>query len=300
VELLLQGEDTEIDKGLIEKLADPLMHLVRNAIDHGLEPAAERAALGKPAAGQVVVRARHEGGRVALSVSDDGGGLDRDAIVAKARAAGIAVDDSAPDEAIWPLIFRPGLSTAAAVTEVSGRGVGMDVVQRNVHALGGTIDIASIAGRGTTFTLRLPLTLAIIEGMSIEADGESYIIPLACIAQSLRPAAGELRTLGGREVVGYNGAYIPVLGLGEIFGHALTRGARDSILVVLEVGARMLALRADRLLGIHNTVVKGLEENYRRIDGISGATILGDGRVALILDAQRLVERSGALEPLAA
>jgi two-component system chemotaxis sensor kinase CheA len=300
VQLDLEGEDTEIDKGVVEKLADPLMHLVRNAIDHGIEDAQSRSALGKPACGRVLVRARHEGGRVAISVADDGAGLDRAAIAARASAAGIDFDADAPDEAIWPLIFRPGLSTASAVTEVSGRGVGMDVVQRNVHALGGTIDIASSPGRGATFTLRLPLTLAIIEGLSIDADGESYIVPLACIAQSMRPADGDMRTLGGREVVRFNGAYVPVLGLGEIFGHAGAQRGSDPVLVVLEVGGRTLALRADRLLGIHNTVVKGLEDNYRRIDGISGATILGDGRVALILDAQRLVDRAGALEPLAA
>jgi two-component system chemotaxis sensor kinase CheA len=298
IELALEGEDTELDKGLIEKIADPLLHLVRNAIDHGIETPAARVAKGKPPAGRLAVRARHEGGKVLVSVSDDGAGLDRAAIVAAARAAGIEVDDNAPDDAIWPLVFRPGLSTAGEVTEVSGRGVGMDVVQRNVRALGGTIEIDSSAGRGATFTLRLPLTLAIIEGMSIVADGESYIVPLSAVVQSLRPGACDVRTMGGREVLRYGAEFIPVVSLGEIFGHPI-RGAA-SVHVVLDIDGRRAALNADELLGLHQTVVKGLEDNYRRVDGISGATILADGRVALILDAQRVIERAGAIEARAA
>jgi two-component system, chemotaxis family, sensor kinase CheA len=298
IALELEGEDTELDKGLIEKLADPLMHLVRNAIDHGIEMPEARRAKGKPAAGRLTVRARHEGGKIMVSVSDDGAGLNRAALIDAARAAGIEVDDNAPDDAIWPLVFRPGLSTAGEVTEVSGRGVGMDVVQRNVRALGGTIDIASAAGRGATFTLRLPLTLAIIEGMSIVADGESYIVPLSAIAQSLRPGACDLRTMGGRQVLRYAGEFIPVVSLGEIFGHPIDGVA--GVHVVLDIDGRRAALNADELLGLHQTVVKGLEDNYRRVDGISGATILADGRVALILDAQRLIERAGAVEARAA
>jgi len=298
IELELEGEDTELDKGLIEKLADPLMHLVRNAIDHGIETPEARRAKGKPPAGRLTVRARHEGGKVAVSIIDDGAGLNRAAIVAAARGAGIEVDDDASDDAIWPLVLRPGLSTAGEVTEVSGRGVGMDIVQRNVRALGGTIEIDSTAGRGATFTLRLPLTLAIIEGMSIVADGESYIVPLSAIAQSLRPGACDVRTMGGREVLRYGNEFIPVVSLGEIFGHPI-RGAAG-VHVVLDIDGRRAALNADELLGLHQTVVKGLEDNYRRVDGISGATILADGRVALILDAQRLIERAGAVEARAA
>jgi two-component system chemotaxis sensor kinase CheA len=271
---------------------------VRNAIDHGIEMPEARRANGKPAAGRLAVRARHEGGKIVVSVSDDGAGLNRAALIGAARAAGIEVDGSAPDDAIWPLVFRPGLSTAGEVTEVSGRGVGMDVVQRNVRALGGTIDIDSAAGRGATFTLRLPLTLAIIEGMSIVADGESYIVPLSAIAQSLRPGACDLRTLGGRQVLRYGGEFIPVVSLGEIFGHPIEGVA--GVHVVLDIDGRRAALNADELLGLHQTVVKGLEDNYRRVDGISGATILADGRVALILDAQRLIERAGAVETRAA
>ncbi len=300
VQLELVGEDTELDKGLIEKLADPLMHLVRNAIDHGIETPEARAAAGKTPGGRLTVRARHEGGKVVISVRDDGAGLDREAIVENARRAGVDVDEDAADEAIWPLIFRPGLSTAKTVTDVSGRGVGMDVVQKNVRALGGTIEIASLRGLGATFTLRLPLTLAIIEGMSIIADGESYIVPLTAIAQSLRPDACETKTMGGREVLRFNGDYIPLVSLGDLFGHASPVRCTNGVHVVLDIDGRHAAVRADALLGLHQTVVKGLEDHYRRIDGISGATILGDGRVALILDAQRVVEQAGAIERLAA
>ena len=300
VELEIDGEDTELDKGLIEKLADPLMHLVRNAIDHGIETEEVRVARGKDATGRVTLRARHEGGKVVISVADDGAGLDRALIMAKASAAGIEMDANATDESVWQLVFRPGFSTAPSVTEVSGRGVGMDVVQRNVHALGGTIEIASAAGRGAAFTLRLPLTLAIIEGMSIVADGESYIVPLAAIAQSIRPDAADVRTMGGREVLRFNGTYIPLVSLGEMFGHAVAERCANGVHVVLDIDGRHAALRADALLGLHQTVVKGLEDHYRRVDGISGATILGDGRVALILDAQRVIDRAGALEGRAA
>jgi len=294
VELEMLGEDTELDKGLIEKLADPLMHLVRNAIDHGIEPPDERLARGKQRAGRLQLRARHEGGKVVISVSDDGAGLDRDAILAKAREAGIEIDPLAGDAEVRALIFRPGFSTAKSVSDVSGRGVGMDVVQKNVHALGGTIEIDSVASQGTTITLRLPLTLAIIEGMSIVADGESYVVPLTAIAQSVRPDACETRTLGGREVMRFNGNYIPLVSLGGLFGHATPKACAGGVHVVLDIDGRHAAIRADRLVGLHQTVVKGLEDHYRRVDGVSGATILGDGRVALILDAQRVVERAGA------
>jgi two-component system chemotaxis sensor kinase CheA len=299
-QLVLAGEDTELDKGLIEKLSDPLLHLVRNAIDHGIEMPAERLARGKSACGRLEVRARHEGGKVVISIADDGAGLDRASILAAARASGVDVEDDATDEAVWPLIFRPGLTTAKSVTDVSGRGVGMDVVQRNVHALGGTIEIASRRGAGATFTLRLPLTLAIIEGMSIVADGESYIVPLTAIAQSLRPDACDVRTMGGRDVLRYDGGFIPLVSLGEMFGHGRSLGQGPGVHVVLDIGGRRAALRADALLGLHQTVVKGLEDNYRRVNGISGATILGDGRVALILDAHRIVEQAGAIDRQAA
>ena len=296
VDLALEGEDTELDKGLIEKLADPLMHLVRNAIDHGIESGPARARAGKPAHGRVTVRARHEGGKVVVSVADDGAGLDRAAIVAKAREAGLAFDESAPDERIWPLVFRPGFSTASAVTEVSGRGVGMDVVLRNVTSLAGTIDIASVAGKGATFTLRLPLTLAIIEGMSVAANGESYVVPLAAVAKSLRDEAAARCIMADRQVVAFEGEFIPVVSLATLFHPKAGARAAGGVHVVLEVDGKCAALHVDELLGLHQTVVKGIEENYRRVDGISGATILADGRVALILDAQRIIERAGGVE----
>jgi two-component system chemotaxis sensor kinase CheA len=295
IDLVLEGEDTELDKGLIDKIADPLMHLVRNAIDHGIEPAQARAAAGKPARGRIVVRARHEGGKVVVSVSDDGRGLDRAAIAAKARQSGIVFDEDAAEAEIWPLIFRPGFSTAASVTEISGRGVGMDVVLRNVSALGGSVDIASEAGRGCAFTLRLPLTLAIIEGMSIAAGGESYVVPLAAVAKSLRDEAAPRCVMGDRQVLAYAGEFIPVVSLATLFNAGAAPRAAGGVHVVLEVDGRCAALHVDDLLGLHQTVVKGLEDHYKRVDGVSGATILADGKVALILDAQRIIERAGGV-----
>jgi len=242
------------------------------------------------------VRARHEGGKVVISVADDGAGLDRAAIVAKAREAGLAFDENAPDAKIWPLIFRPGFSTAAAVTEVSGRGVGMDVVMRNVTALAGSIDIASVAGKGATFTLRLPLTLAIIEGMSVAANGESYVVPLAAVAKSLRDESAARCIMNDRQVLAFGGEFIPVVSLARLYHPKAPARAAGGVHVVLEVDGKFAALHVDELLGLHQTVVKGIEENYRRIDGVSGATILADGRVALILDAQRIIERAGGVE----
>ena len=300
VDLELQGEDTELDKGLIEKIADPLLHLVRNSLDHGIEPGDERTAKGKPRAGRLVVSARHEGGNIVISVADDGNGLNREKILAKALDLGMEVDPAWSDEQVWQLVLRPGFSTAQAVSEISGRGVGMDVVRRNVQALGGKLEIASIAGRGARFTIRLPLTLAIIEGMSVRADGESYIVPLACIAQSLHPAPGEVKTVGGHEVLGFKGDYVPVIGLAEVFGRAASERAASNVLVLVEVDGRRVALWVDELVGQHQAVVKGLEENYRKVPGVSGATILGDGRVAMILDAAHLVAFSSSRCAIAA
>ena len=290
VDLQLQGEDTELDKGLIERIADPLMHLVRNSIDHGMEPSAERLALGKNATGKLTVRARHEGGNVVISVADDGRGLDRRKILAKAHDLGLDTAAEWAEDEVWQLIFRPGFSTAETVTEVSGRGVGMDVVRRNVQALGGKIEIASVSGRGTTITIRLPLTLAIIDGLSVRVDGETYIIPLASIAQSLQPRPGDVKTVAGREVLGLKGEFIPIITFGGLFGRMDASTGASGVLVLLDVDGRRVALRVDDLLGQHQAVVKGLEDNYRKVPGISGATILGDGRVALIVDAARLVE----------
>lgn len=290
VELEMLGEDTELDKSVIEKIADPLTHLVRNAIDHGIEMPAERVANGKPATGMLTVRAAHQGGSIAITVTDDGAGLNRDKIVAKARELGLDAGESWSDEEIWQLIFTPGFSTAKAVTDVSGRGVGMDVVWQNVHMLGGKIEIDSIPGQGTSMMIRLPLTLAILDGMSISVSGETYILPLANIAQSLQPAASDIKTVNGSEVVMVRDEYLPITSVAELFNlPPAEKQERDGILVVLEMDDKRAAVRVDDLLGQHQVVLKSLEANFRRVKGVTGATILGDGRVAFILDAGYLV-----------
>jgi two-component system, chemotaxis family, sensor kinase CheA len=289
VDLQLLGEDTELDKSVIEKIADPLTHLVRNAIDHGIETPAERLALGKPATGLLTVRAAHQGGSIVITVTDDGAGLDRKRILAKARELGLDGGESWDDDEVWRLIFSPGFSTATAVTDVSGRGVGMDVVWQNVHLLGGKIDIDSVSGGGTSMTIRLPLTLAILDGMSVSVSGETYILPLANIAQSLQPSMAEIKTVNGRDVVRVREEYLPITSLGELFNLGARENAQSDILVVLEVDGMRAAIRVDELLGQHQVVLKSLEANYRRVKGVSGATILGDGRVALILDATYLI-----------
>jgi len=289
VDLQLFGEGTELDKSVIEKIADPLTHLVRNAIDHGIESPEERVKIGKSAAGLLTVRAAHQGGSIVITVTDDGAGLNRERILAKARELGLDGGDTWSDNEIWQLIFTPGFSTASAVTNVSGRGVGMDVVWQNVHLLGGKIDIDSIPGEGTSMTIRLPLTLAILDGMSISVSGETYILPLANIAHSMQPSLSDLRTVNGRDVVLVREEYVPITSLAELFNLAAGERAESDILVVLEMDGVRAAIRVDELLGQHQVVLKSLEANYRRVKGVSGATILGDGRVALILDATYLI-----------
>ena len=288
IELELQGEDTELDKSVIEKIADPLTHLVRNALDHGIETPEQRVAAGKPRRGHLLVRAAHHGGSIVITVSDDGGGLDRKKILAKAHEVGLDAAENWPDEDVWRLIFTPGFSTAAAVTDVSGRGVGMDVVWQNVHSLGGKIEIDSIPGQGTSMTIRLPLTLAILDGMSVSVSGETYILPLAHIAHSVQPLASDIKTVNGAKVVLVRNEYVPITSLAELFNlPAATAGS--GILVILEMDNMRTALQVDELIGQMQVVLKSLEANYRRVKGVSGATILGDGRVALILDVAYLV-----------
>ena len=289
VDLELLGEDTELDKSVIEKIADPLTHLVRNAIDHGIETPLERAAAGKRGTGLLTVRAAHHGGSIVITVSDDGQGLNREKILAKARELGLDGGETWADKEVWQLIFTPGFSTAAAVSDVSGRGVGMDVVWQNVHMLGGKVEIDSRPGLGTTMTIRLPLTLAILDGMSISVSGETYILPLANIAQSLQPDLSEIKTVNGCEVVMVRDEYVPITSLATLFNLPPSKTTDRSILVVLEMDDQRAAVRVDELLGQHQVVLKSLEANYRRVKGVSGATILGDGRVALILDAAFLV-----------
>jgi two-component system chemotaxis sensor kinase CheA len=294
VELKITGEQTELDKTLVEKLADPLTHLVRNSIDHGIESIEARLAHGKPETGTVRLNACHQGGAIVIEVSDDGAGLNRERILAKAAERNITIDPNAPDTVVWDLIFAAGFSTAAEVTDVSGRGVGMDVVKRNIQSLGGRIEIHSDAGRGTRITIRLPLTLAILDGMSVAVGDEVYVLPLAAISESMQPQRESLRTIGGRdEVVEVRGAYLPVIKLHQLLNiPARSEQAEDGILVLLDDGKRRVALCVDALIGQQQFVIKSLETNFRRTDGFSGATILGDGRVAFILDTDALVHQA--------
>jgi len=292
VRLVLAGESTELDKGLIERIADPLTHLVRNSLDHGVETPEVRAARGKPEEGTITLKASHQGGNIVIEVGDDGAGLSRDRILSKARERGLAVSDSMTDQDVWALIFEPGFSTADQVTEVSGRGVGMDVVKRNITAMGGRVDIDSMTGVGTRMTVRLPLTLAILDGMSVAVGDETYIIPLNYVVESLQPAADMIKSIGGvPRLVQVRNEFLNILTLRDAFG--LAGGTTDlerGILVVLESDGDKIALFVDALVGQHQVVIKSLEANYRKVVGISGATIMGDGHVGLILDVQALVE----------
>jgi two-component system chemotaxis sensor kinase CheA len=292
VELKTRGEATELDRGLIERIADPLTHLVRNSLDHGIEPPEAREAAGKPATGIITLSAAHQGGNVVIEVADDGAGLDRARILAKARERGLAAPDGLSDAEVWQLIFEPGFSTAAQVTELSGRGVGMDVVRRNITALGGRVDIDSAPGRGTRMTVRLPLTLAILDGMSVRVGSETYIVPLTHVVESLQADPQMIRSVAGvHRLIQVRGEYLTVVPLHQTFG---VEGAQtcwsEGIMVVLEADGNKAALLVDELLGQHQVVIKSLETNFRRVPGVSGATIMGDGRVAMILDAPGLVE----------
>ena len=293
VELKTVGEGTELDKGLIEKIADPLNHLVRNSLDHGVESPEKRLAAGKPALGTITLRAFHQGGNIVIEVSDDGAGLSREKILAKARERGLAVSDDLPDQDVWQLIFEAGFSTADAVTAVSGRGVGMDVVKRNVHAMGGRVEIDSSFGVGTRISIRLPLTLAILDGMSVSVGEEVFIIPLTFIVESLQPAEKDIKTIAGMgTVVHVRGEYLPVVALHQVLNvrPKLTELERG-IMVIVEAEGAKSAMFVDDLLGQHQVVIKSLESNYRKVPGVSGATIMGDGKVALILDVDALVRR---------
>ncbi|WP_374351787.1 chemotaxis protein CheW [Chitinimonas sp.] len=294
VRLVTHGESTELDRGLIEKLADPLTHLVRNSLDHGIEKSEARLAKGKDEQGTLTLKAFHQGGNIIIQVSDDGAGLNRERILAKARSQGMKVSDAMPDNEIWPLIFEPGFSTAETVTDVSGRGVGMDVVRRNIQGMGGRIDIDTVKDAGTTMTIRLPLTLAILEGMAIRVAREVYVIPLAFIVESLQPNSKDIRSVSGKgRVVSVRGDYLPIITLHEVFeGDATLEDFSNGLFVILESEAGKTALYVDDLLGQHQVVIKSLEANFRKVAGISGATIMGDGHVALIIDVESLVRMS--------
>ncbi len=291
VELKTVGENTELDKGLIEKIADPLTHLVRNSLDHGIEMPEKRIAAGKPAQGTITLRAFHQGGSIVIEVSDDGAGLNRGKILEKARERGLSVHDGMTDQEVWLLIFEAGFSTAEAITDVSGRGVGMDVVKRNIQSIGGRIDIESKFGVETRISIRLPLTLAILDGLSVAVGDQMFIVPLNYITESLQPNISDVKTVSGRgRVVQVRGEYLPVIALHEIFNlRSNVTAVNEGILVILEAEGHKAALFVDDLIGQHQVVIKSLESNYRRVQGVSGATIMGDGKVALILDAAALV-----------
>ena len=302
IELKTIGEGTELDKSLIERISDPLTHLVRNSLDHGVEMPEDRIARGKSPTGTITLKASHQGGSIVIEVGDDGAGLNRQKILAKAREKGLSVHDQMTDGEVWLLIFEAGFSTADAVTEVSGRGVGMDVVKRNISAMGGRVEIESMTGIGTRMTVRLPLTLAILDGMSVAAGKETYIIPLGYVIESLQVERGMIKSVSGVErLIQVRGEFLPVVALFEVFGIPGTRTRLDEgIMVVIEADGVKAALFIDALVGQHQVVIKSLESNYRKVPGISGATIMGDGHVALILDVAALVQMAKSALPAAA
>jgi two-component system, chemotaxis family, sensor kinase CheA len=299
VELKTIGESTEMDKSLVERITDPLTHLVRNSLDHGLETPEKRRAAGKSETGTITLSAYHQSGNIVIEVGDDGAGLNRGRILAKARERGMQVSDTMTDQEVWQLIMEPGFSTAEQITEVSGRGVGMDVVKKNISAMGGRIELDSMAGVGTRITVRLPLTLAILDGMSVGVGPETYIIPLGYVMESMQPERAMMKSVSGVErLIQVRGEYLPVICLHEVFHiqGAITDWTKG-IMVVLEADGQSAALFIDQLIGQHQVVIKSLEANYRRVQGITGATIMGDGRVALILDVPVLVSLARRMVP---
>ncbi|CAJ0722097.1 MAG: chemotaxis protein CheA [Ralstonia sp.] len=300
VELSTFGKSTELDKGLIERIIDPLTHLVRNSLDHGIELPEARVAAGKDATGQLLLSAAHQGGNIVIEVSDDGQGLNRDKILKKARERGLPVSDNMTDDEINQLIFAPGFSTADQVTDVSGRGVGMDVVKQNIQSMGGYVEIQSQKGKGTTIRIVLPLTLAILDGMSVKTGDEVFILPLSCVAESLQPRPEDIKAVpGGGRLLKVRNEYLTLVPMYERFRITPSLpNPSEGIVVILDSEGKKIALQVDELVGQQQVVVKNLETNYRRVPGISGATILGDGSVALIVDVSALMRetRSGHSE----
>ncbi len=300
VAITIEGEDTELDKGVVERLSDPLTHLVRNALDHGLETAAERLSQGKPALGNLRLSAQHAAGGIVIELGDDGRGLDTARIRHKAEAVGLLrPTDSVSDEQIQALIFEPGFSTAETVSDVSGRGVGMDVVKRTIDALNGTIAVTTRPGQGTAFRIKLPLTLAILDGLTVGVASQRFIVPLLAVTESLRPSAAEYKHVMGRgELIIVRGQALPLLRLHELFGIAgATVDPTRALVVVVESDGNRVGLVVDTLLGQAQVVLKSLEAHYQRIDGVLGATILGDGQVSLILDIPGLVRTARLTAP---
>jgi two-component system chemotaxis sensor kinase CheA len=294
VDFVTQGEATELDKGLVEKITDPLTHLVRNSCDHGIEMPADRIRAGKSETGTITLSAAHQGGSIVIEVRDDGHGMSREKILSKAREKGLDVSDTMTDGEVWQLIFAPGFSTAEVVTDVSGRGVGMDVVKRNITSLNGTVDIESVEGYGMKVSVRLPLTLAIMDGMSVGVGNEVYILPLSSVVESFQVKSDAVSTVGqGAQLVKVRDEYMPVIELEKVFQvPRFDTDKTSDIMVVIEAEGSRVVLLVDELLGQQQVVVKNLESNYRKVPNVSGATILGDGKVALILDTGALVRRS--------
>ncbi|HHE6155128.1 chemotaxis protein CheA [Citrobacter freundii] len=290
VELTQIGSSTELDKSLIERIIDPLTHLVRNSLDHGIELPEKRLESGKSPIGNLTLSAEHQGGNICIEVTDDGAGLNRERILAKAISQGMPIHDNMSDDEVGMLIFAPGFSTAEQVTDVSGRGVGMDVVKRNIQEMGGHVEIQSKQGQGTTIRILLPLTLAILDGMSVRVADEVFILPLNAVMESLQPREEDLHPLaGGERVLEVRGEYLPLVELWKVFEvEGAKTEATQGIVVILQSAGRRYALLVDQLIGQHQVVVKNLESNYRKVPGISAATILGDGSVALIVDVSAL------------
>jgi two-component system chemotaxis sensor kinase CheA len=295
IQLLLEGEDTELDRNIVEKLSDPLVHMVRNSVDHGLEGPAERMAAGKLSLGTIVLSASHQRGGICIRISDDGRGLDASRILAKARERGLIGPDEEPDTSrIYEMIFMPGFSTAEKVTDLSGRGVGMDVVRRNIENLRGKIEIDSVPGEGTTFTIILPLTLAIIDGLLVGVGDDRYIIPTLSVRESFRARPGMVSTIQEHgEVVSVRGRQTPVLRLGPYLGRP-SRAVKpeDGIMVVVESGDSCRALLVDELIGKQEVVIKSLGQSFQNQHLLAGAAVLGDGSVGLIFDVDSLVRFS--------
>lgn len=301
IRLELVGEDTEMDKTVMEKINDPLVHLVRNSLDHGLEGPEERLAAGKDEEGTVCLKAFHQGGSIVVEVSDDGRGLDRDKLFAKGVERGLIKEsDVLSDEQVYMLLFAAGFSTAEQLSDISGRGVGLDVVRRNIESLGGNTDVRSTLGEGTVFSIRLPLTLAVLDGQLLKADGQTYVLPLNAIVESLQVDAASVSSLAGdTKMYHLRDEYIPMISLSMLFGIAEhpqpEQNKGNTLLIIVEWADKCIGLLVDELLGQQQVVIKSLETNYQRVAGLSGATILGDGTVSLILDISGLIEMSAKI-----
>lgn len=298
IELVIKGGATEIDKGLIEKLVDPLTHLIRNSIDHGIEMPDTREASGKPRTGKVILAAEQRGGSIIITITDDGAGLNREKILDKAMKNGLDVSEDMPNEKVWPLIFEAGFSTAEAVTDVSGRGVGMDVVRRNIESIGGIVEIESNQGEGSVFQIRLPLTLAIVDGMCVSVADQTFVVPLTNIIESMQPNKEQLKTIGNDHLLWVRDEYWPMVSLYQMMGieHAITNPT-EAIVVLVETSRKRFGILVDSLEGQQQVVIKSLEQHYKRVAGVAGATIMGDGSVAMILDVESIASDVQKLMP---